>query len=427
MKNQPDRRYHPLALALALIGLIVPAARPAAAIHYLEPEEAISELIVEPSEEEKAQKKAEEGKPAKQDDKEEVGDRSWAVVPQVGYGPETSFVVGAKFTSRDFRSSGITLDLDGVYAAEGQQSYTVGVSVPHALGERFPIIVRGQYKTDPRRRFYGLGNNSQGPDQASSHEFQRFGGDLTLGYRFFKNWAFNVQGGAWQGDVDLGKEIDDEPQTVDRFPNLPGIEGGALVPLGVSLVYNNREGQTRPTRGWRFILKGTYDVGKFHFGRIVGDLSYLYPLFDNRLVLGARIGGQWLGGDFEDIPFWALADMGGEYTLRGYFPYRFLGTGAILTTAEARGRLFGFNLFDWWQVTVDGVLFGEIGRVFIDDKDLAVQGDTSGHLSQVGEGLPISYGTGIRFAMSEAILCRVDVGFSNEETALVYLTFGHTF
>lgn len=39
----------------------------------------------------------------------------------------------------------------------------------------------------------------------------------------------------------------------------------------------------------------------------------------------------------------------------------------------------------------------------------------------------VSYGGGLRIALSEAILARTDVGFSEEESGLVYLTFGHTF
>jgi hypothetical protein len=38
-----------------------------------------------------------------------------------------------------------------------------------------------------------------------------------------------------------------------------------------------------------------------------------------------------------------------------------------------------------------------------------------------------SYGAGARIALGEAILARIDVGFSDEETGLVYLTFGHIF
>jgi len=34
---------------------------------------------------------------------------------------------------------------------------------------------------------------------------------------------------------------------------------------------------------------------------------------------------------------------------------------------------------------------------------------------------------GVRVGFSEAMVVRIDVGFSDEETGLVYLTFGHSF
>jgi hypothetical protein len=41
--------------------------------------------------------------------------------------------------------------------------------------------------------------------------------------------------------------------------------------------------------------------------------------------------------------------------------------------------------------------------------------------------LRYSSGGGLRFALSQALVARIDVGFSDEETGLVYLEFGHTF
>jgi hypothetical protein len=38
-----------------------------------------------------------------------------------------------------------------------------------------------------------------------------------------------------------------------------------------------------------------------------------------------------------------------------------------------------------------------------------------------------SYGGGVRIGFSSGLVARIDVGFSPEETGLVYLTFGHTF
>jgi outer membrane protein assembly factor BamA len=426
-RRLPPNRIVVAGLTATLIGVLALTATPAAALHYLEPEESISDLLVEMSVQHREEKEK----------KEKEGGREWAIVPQVGYGPETSFVIGAKFTDRNILSSGATFDLDAVYAIEGQQGLTVGLASPTSITDRFPLIIRASYKLDPKRRFFGLGNNKQGPDQVSRHELQRLGGDVTLGWRVLNNLSLNAQGGAWQQDVRRGDGIDEEPPTIEAFPNLPGIDGGIMVPIAVSLVYDERWTVTRPTKGWRFLLKASYDIGEFHFARIIGDLSYLYPLFDERLVLGARLGGHWIPDDLADgVPFWALADLGGEYQHRGYFPYRFLGTSSVIGSAEARVKLFDFNFFSLWQVVVDGVGFGEVGRVFIKDSDLvALEGGTSAcplpggidcSLSQT-DHLPISYGGGLRFGLDDAILARIDVGFSDEETALIYLTFGHTF
>ena len=38
--------------------------------------------------------------------------------------------------------------------------------------------------------------------------------------------------------------------------------------------------------------------------------------------------------------------------------------------------------------------------------------------------LQYSYGGGLRIALSQALVARIDVGFSDEETGLVYLAFG---
>jgi hypothetical protein len=79
-------------------------------------------------------------------------------------------------------------------------------------------------------------------------------------------------------------------------------------------------------------------------------------------------------------------------------------------------------------VRIDGVAFGDMGRVFLDDSDLSSEFQVdSDLLPRVLEDFRYSYGAGARIAFGDAILTRIDVGFSNEETGLVYLTFGHIF
>ncbi len=67
-------------------------------------------------------------------------------------------------------------------------------------------------------------------------------------------------------------------------------------------------------------------------------------------------------------------------------------------------------------------VFAGAGRVFIDRDDLArrfAPGDAARLRFAGGPGLPI--------ALSQALVARIDVGFSEEEAGIVYLAFGHAF
>jgi hypothetical protein len=93
---------------------------------------------------------------------------------------------------------------------------------------------------------------------------------------------------------------------------------------------------------------------------------------------------------------------------------------------EYRLKLLDFNFFDFWRVRIDGGAFGDMGRVFLNSTDRSDEFEVNSDLlPRLFEDFRYSYGAGVRIALGEAILARIDVGFSNEETALVYLTFGH--
>ncbi len=77
---------------------------------------------------------------------------------------------------------------------------------------------------------------------------------------------------------------------------------------------------------------------------------------------------------------------------------------------------------------IGGALFGSVGRVFMSSSELKNDfGLDQASASHLTDTVQYDYGLGLRFAVARAILARVDVGFSEEETGLVYLSFGHTF
>jgi outer membrane protein assembly factor BamA len=318
-----------------------------------------------------------------------------------------------------------------------QQSLSLSVSQPYLGDGKYLLVGRIRYRFDPQRDFFGLGNNDQGPDPASTNSFQDFQASLTAGWRPSPRLALNLT--VRVRDVAIGNgdrlgSCGDQvpcPFTEEAFPDLPGVEGGSIVPFALSAVWNNRDDVVRPTRGWRAIAKIIHTnraLGDFEFTRYIVDLGYLRSFLDRRLVLGARIDGEWVQGPESDIPYWELAELGGDDTMRGFFPHRFVGKGRALINLEAKFLILEFDFFDVWHIKLDGVVFGDGGRVFLDAEDAEEEFKLNEDLfGRIVSDFRYSYGGGVRFALGEALTARIDVGFSEEETGLIYLAFGHTF
>jgi len=109
---------------------------------------------------------------------------------------------------------------------------------------------------------------------------------------------------------------------------MAGVRGGKTNPLAVSLVFDDRDEVTRPTRGWNVIVK--YErvdealENDFEYNRYIFEASYLYPLLTRRQVIGLRAGGEYIDSKRRQVPFYELSSLGGGDDMRGYFPDRFL-------------------------------------------------------------------------------------------------------
>ncbi len=405
---------------LGLLILLLFAVAPAYAIEELEAEQDISDLLPDQFPIAEAPR--------------DPSARRWAIVPQLGYGPATGVVGGIKFSHRDLFGTGTTIDIDGTYAFNEQQSLEFSLGSPHLLEDRGILLFRSRYHMDPQREFFGLGNNDLGrsPEPLSTHEFQELGGAMTMGWRPFERVAFNFAVGIRQVDIRRGTRKCGVPFTREEFPDLPGVNGGIVNPLALSLVWNTRDDVARPTRGWRVILKVIHTnkafFSDFEYTRYLADAGYLRSLSGGRYVFGVRVNGEWVAGPEHQIPFWELSELGGQDTLRGFFPHRFVGKGRVLVNGEFRFRLTEFDFYDLWRVRLDGVLFGDGGRVFIDSDDLEDEFSLGSNIVRnIIDDFQYDYGFGFRIALSQALIARIDVGFSDEETGLVYLAFGHTF
>ena len=95
----------------------------------------------------------------------------------------------------------------------------------------------------------------------------------------------------------------------------------------------------------------------------------------------------------EAVPFYYMPTLGGGEKLRGFRESRFRDLNSLLLTAEYRWKA-------WW--VLDMALFMDAGKVTFDHADL--------HFKD----LEASYGFGLRFHSSDALVLRVDLAFSRE-------------
>ncbi|MFN7951917.1 MAG: BamA/TamA family outer membrane protein [bacterium] len=355
-------------------------------------------------------------------EKHELG-ITWALLPIVGYSPETSASGGAKFRESDLFGWGAAFDVQGSYALEQQQYARIALEDPHLFGSRFSLASSVAWESDPGKEFFGLGNDSLGPDPASTHLFQDASARLALGVWLTAQLHYGFSAEVRQ--VELGRPRHDgqhPTSTRERFPDLAGVGGGQVRILRLDLVYDDAPEELRPIDGWH--LAGfVEEVGPsldnaFNYTFYSAEVARRLGIHRDWLVLAGRARAQYVEGVPSEIPFWAYPSLGGADTLRGYFPDRFLGRGSALVNTELRVKVAAFDFFDLWRVTIDAVGFGDFGRVYLAEEAFS---------KEVVRDWKASWGGGVRFFLSSGLVARVDVGFSDEEQALIYLRFGQMF
>lgn len=358
--------------------------------------------------------------------------RNWAVLPEAGYTPDQKLNGGFKFTGRRLGERDLTVDAEFNAALGRQLGADATLVAPGFLDARGIGLGEYHYYLSPDKPFFGLGNNHV-RSPLSVHSLERQRALFTYGWHLTDDLVVAVTAGTRQTRISRSPESGKSyPATADVFPRLTGLAGGRTNPVIASFIYNDRTSVTRPTRGWS-VLGAAEHVNAnlsndFAFTRYTLDASYLHPLESDERVFGLRLGGEYVDGAGGHIPFFELASLGGSDDMRGFFPDRFLGTSRVTVNVEYRDRLGGFRFMNLWDVQVDGVAFGDAGQVYISDSDLSHEFHTRySRLPGIFEGFRYSYGPGLRLAIGEALVARLDVGFSNEETGLVYLVFGHTF
>ena len=205
-----------------------------------------------------------------------------------------------------------------------------------------------------------------------------------------------------------------------------GLGGGWISILQTALLYDTRDFEPDPTRGYYFEVANEFSnriIGsQFNFNKLfVQGRAYQQLPLGPRTVLAGRLGVGTIFGnqapffEFQDqwSPDGSINALGGRQSLRGYRANRFLARSVGFANLELRARLF--------ETTLGKQRFAFAAAPFVD------AGTVRDRWQDLGlRNIRTSYGAGLRLAWNQSTIISFDYGLSREDK-LFYFGLGQAF
>lgn len=188
---------------------------------------------------------------------------------------------------------------------------------------------------------------------------------------------------------------------------VPGSRGGRSVGLTPGLLWDTRDHLLTPGRGALYELSvggyGSLLGSEYDFGELEVDLRQYVPVWRDHVLAVQLLAKFQLG----DVPFYKLAQLGGEDMLRGYFEGRFRDQALYALQAEYRFPV-------WWRFSA--VVHGALGQV----------ASTPWRLASRRPNWSLGAGGRIMLNTDERLNLRADLGFGHD-TWGIYVGIGEAF
>lgn len=329
----------------------------------------------------------------------------WAALPIGTYTPETSLGLGA-FASHFFRLGGdsgetrpSSVSVVGLYTLREQLIMEL---IPEVYWdrERWHLWSRLDYRRYPNQ-LYAIGSRSpRSSEESYSEDRMRFQGLVDR---------------ALAGDLRIEGKIEiismalreKKPGGLLDTDTLPGSDGGRSISLTAGILWDSRDHLLAPHRGElhevAVTTAGEAIGSEYAFSSVVFDFRKYVPITATN-TLAVQLYTELKGGN---VPFYKLAQLGGEDMLRGLYQGRFRDKALCALQAEYRLPLF-------WRFS--GVMHAALGQVARDASALAF--DTP----------EWSLGAGGRVLLNtdEKLNLRADLGVSREGYG-IYIGIGEAF
>ncbi len=328
-----------------------------------------------------------------------------------GLGDGAGFAPGARIgTGQTLRNGEVYVQLKGTPRryAQGIAGFNYTPVEDRFHGFRAEFAARINFK--PEEDFWGVGPQSLS-GQRATYNLQERGLGLSLSFTPVKRLRLGLGLDYSSNRVFDGRDRRFGKVTETFGRSLPGLaEGAALLGSSVFAELDLRDEPGNAKRGIyaRFTATSNDSVGRGDFGYVqyLLDARGYIPLGTHRRVLALRFLGNFneeKGGS--QIPFFRLARLGDQNTMRGYDTYRFHDRHAAMLSVEYRYQLIP---------GLGAIFFSDIGQVYSRRSQF-----NTANIHATGGG-------GIQFITKRGVPFKILYAHSGEGSR-VFFNFGTTF
>jgi hypothetical protein len=279
--------------------------------------------------------------------------------------------------------------------------------------QRWSFTLNTIFERSGTGRFYGLGNASRTSAQ-SNYTDEREMVQPQVGFNLNRAWQILYTARLQVIDV-LPGTLPQLPSTQTSFPDLVGLHTNKEFLNRLSVVYDTRDDLTVPTRGMKWVVysgmasrDGLFNNSLYSEAGVDGRL--FWPIAADSVL--AAHGSLRYMPTANDVPFWALSNLGGGQSeiggpqqLRGFGNGRYYDRDAMSASLEFRRKIFSFNA-ETTDVDIEIAPFIDVGRVFSQASSFPID-----HVHQV-------YGVGFRGIARPFVVGYVDVGIGSDGAAV---------
>jgi len=262
------------------------------------------------------------------------------------------------------------------------------------------VDVYMKYERSPQMEYYGLGAHSSKEDR-TRYQLNTASVDARAGYRFTRALNAGIDlgyGGVHTGPVSGG----DVPSIETKFDRTtaPGLfDDTSFASWGAFAGFDTRDLSRGPRSGGFYGIEFDryldMDAGTYTHRQLELDGQQFLPYFNQQRVVALFVKARfaYTGRDDRVVPFYLLPQLGGNFDLRGFNPYRFADSNAFMAAVEH--RWYAFSGLEMALFLDAGKTVPEKGRINFSE-------------------LNYSGGIGLRARVRGAVVLRMDVARSRE-------------